>query len=180
MTMNIVIGLVEREDELHRTLNELQSAGFCHEVIDTLDNSPTLWEQVTATSQHSVRKAASIGAGLTGGAYAVIGISAARCAMNGGVPVSWSVGTAAVFLLIGLGLGAFVGAFMGRVEAEQETQLTLEGIRRGGVLLFVWAEDRRTREAMRILRDAGFPLVRTGTRARKARPPMGLYSPKPV
>ena len=178
--MKAVIGLVERNDDLDRALSGLQAAGFSREAIVVSDNSPTLWEQVNSSFQHSVRRAASIGAGLTGAAYAAIGFSAARCAMNGGVPVLWSVSTAAMFLLIGLGLGAFVGAFMGRVEAEQETQLTLEGIRRGGVLLFVWAEDRRTREAMRILRDAGFPLVRTGTPARKARPPMGLYSPKPV
>lgn len=120
--MKAVIGLVERKDDLDRALAGLQAAGFGREVIDVSDNSSTLWEQVTATSQHSVRKAASMGAGLTGLAYAVIGISAAQCAINGGFPALWSVGTAVVFVLVGLGLGAFVGAFMGRVEAEQEKE----------------------------------------------------------
>lgn len=118
--MNAVIGLVEREDVLHRTLSGLQAAGFSYEVIDTSDNSSTLWEQVTATSQHSVRRAAGIGAGLTGAAYAAIGFSAARCAINGGYSASWSVGTVLVFVLIGLGLGAFIGAFMGRVDAKED------------------------------------------------------------
>lgn len=178
--MNAVIGLVERKDDLDRALSGLQAAGFGRAVIDVLESSPTLWEQVNSSFRPSVRRAASIGAGLTGGAYAAIGISAARCAMAGGAPVSWSVATAAAFLLIGLGLGAFVGAFMGRVEAEQETHLTLNGVCQGGVLVLVWAEDHRTREAMRILREAGFPLVRTRTRTRESCPRMGVYSPKPV
>ena len=178
--MNAVTGLVERKDALDRTLSGLQAAGFSYEVIDTSNNSSALWEQVTATSQHSIRRAAGIGAGLTGAAYAAIGFSAARCAINGGFSASWSVGTVLVFVLIGLGLGAFIGAFMGRVDAKQETQLILEGIRQGGVLVLVCAEDRRTREAMRILRKPGSLLVKTRTQAHTACPQVGLYSPKPV
>ena len=89
--MNAVIGLVERRDDLDRALSGLQAAGFGQEMIGVSDKSPTLWEQVNNSFQPSVRRAASIGAGLTGGAYAAIGVSAARCAINGGFPTSWGV-----------------------------------------------------------------------------------------
>jgi hypothetical protein len=96
--MNAVIGLVG------------------HEVIDQPGTSHTLWEQVD--SRRCVHRAACIGAGLTGTAYAAIGLSAARCAMNAGLPTLFSVGTAVAFLLIGLGLGAFAGACLAQVEAR--------------------------------------------------------------
>ena len=120
--MNAVTGLVERKDDLDRVLSGLQETAFSPRSISVLGNTYALGEQANRSIQHSVRKAASVGAGLTGLAYAAIGISAAQCAINGGFPAPWCVGTAVVFSLIGLGLGAFVGAFMGRVEAEQEKE----------------------------------------------------------
>ncbi len=93
--MNAVIGLVGPE------------------AIDQPGTSHTLWEQVA--SRHRVRRAACIGAGLTGTAYAAIGLSAARCALNAGLPALFSVGTVVAFLVIGLGLGALAG--IAQVEA---------------------------------------------------------------
>lgn len=90
----------------------------------------------------SVRKAACIGAGLTGSLYLVIGFSAARCALNGGASVWWSIGTVVVFSLFGLGLGAFLGAFNSRVEAEQKTKRHFEDSRRGVGLAPAWSLDR--------------------------------------
>lgn len=93
--MQAVIGLAERANDLNKV----------------------------ARRQKDIPKAACIGAGSAGTFYAFLGISAARCAQMGGATALWNMGTFLLFLLVGLGLGAVAGAFLARVETDEEGRL---------------------------------------------------------
>jgi hypothetical protein len=117
--MNAIVGLVERKDSLDNALLELRQAG-CSAQRTRPPAPPTIVsEHVASSRRRSSPRATAFGASLGGIAYAVIGIAAAHCAANGGIPALWTAGTAVVFTLLGLGLGACGGAFLGRIEAEQ-------------------------------------------------------------
>jgi hypothetical protein len=164
--MNAVIGLVDRQENLARALSKLQSAGYDQGMIHVLASCQELREDVACSCQRDVFKDAAIGAGLIGGIYAVFGVLAAWGAIFNGIPAPWSIGAALVFLLIGLGMGAFGGAFVGRAEAEKETHLYTEGVRRGAVVMLLWSEQRQTAQAIDLLRQSGVLGVMICTRVR--------------
>jgi sulfur relay (sulfurtransferase) complex TusBCD TusD component (DsrE family) len=85
-----------------------------------------------------------------------------------------------VFLLIGMAMGAFGGALVGRAEAETDTHLYVEGVRHGDAVLLVWADERRTAQAMNVLRQSGALGVSICTRARQALAPLDNQTAQPV
>lgn len=164
--MNAIIGLVDRQENLDVALSGLQAAGYDRQMIHVLASCQELRERVACSCQRDVFKDAAIGAGLIGGIYAVFGGLAAWGAILNGIPTPWSIGAALVFLLIGLGMGAFGGAFVGRAEAEKETHLYTEGVQRGAVVVLLWSEQRQTAQAIDLLRQSGVLGVMICTRAR--------------
>jgi hypothetical protein len=166
--MKAVMGLLDHGEALERAIGELQAAGFSGEQVDVLEDTHDVWLRMDCSTKRSVVRDAAIGAGLVGLIYVTFGVAAAISGVANDVPATWCTGAAAVFLLIGLGLGAFWGAFIGRAEAEKETHLYLEGVRTGRVLVLVWVEDARTSQAQRILRQANALGVRICGRARQA------------
>ena len=117
--MNAIIGLIERKDSLDDSLLELRAAGLSAHRTHLPAPPNTVSEHLSFRYQRSSQRATALGASLGGIAYALIGVAAAHCAATGGIPALWSAGTAVVFTLLGLGLGACGGAFLSRVEAEQ-------------------------------------------------------------
>lgn len=178
--MNAIIGLVDRQENLDAALSKLQAAGFDQNRIRVLASCQELREHVACSCQRDIFKDAAIGAGLIGGIYAVFGVLAAWAAIFNGIPVPWSIGAGVVFLLLGLGMGAFGGAFVGRAEAEKETHLYTEGVRRGSVVLLVWSEKRRIAEAIDLLRGCGVLGVMTCNRVRTPMPAQDRTAAQPV
>lgn len=175
--MKAVMGLLECTVDVENALKELQRAGFPNQAVQVLRSTHDLEQSMDCSHHHTILKDAAIGAGLIGLIYGVFGVSAAASAVANGVPALWSAGAAGGFLVIGLGLGAFGGAFIGRAEAEKDTHLYVEGVRRGGTLMLVWVEEGRAMQAMGILRQAHALGVRTCTRARQPISPEGLSRP---
>jgi hypothetical protein len=171
------MGLLACTAEVENALAELQRAGFPVQAVQVLSSTHDLQQSMDCSHHHTIFKDAAVGAGLIGLVYGIFGISAAASAVANGVPALWSAGAAAMFLLIGLGLGAFGGAFIGRAEAEKDTHLYVEGVRRGGALMLVWVEEGRATEAMGLLRQAHALGVRTCTRARQPISLEGLSRP---
>ena len=178
--MNAIIGLVDRQENLDAALSTLQAAGIDQKRIRVLASCQELREHVACSCQRDVFKDAAIGAGLIGGIYAVFGVLAAWGAILNGIPTPWSIGAAVAFLLIGLGMGAFGGAFVGRAEAEKETHLYTEGVRRGAVVLLLWSEQRQTAQAIDLLRQSGALGVMICTRARPMLTPDGRQAAQPA
>lgn len=178
--MNAVIGLVNRMDDMDGAVSALRAAGFDQQMIHVLANCHDLRENMDCSCRRSVFKDAAIGAAAIGGVYVVFGIAAAWGAVLNGAPVLWSVGAAVVFLLIGMAMGAFGGAFVGRAEAEKDTHLFVEGVRHGDAVLLVWADERRTAQAMNVLRQSGALGVSICTRARPMLPALSQVGPQPV
>jgi hypothetical protein len=178
--MNAIIGLVDRQDNLDTALGRLQAAGFDQQMLRVLASCEDLREHVACSCQRDVFKDAAIGAGLIGGIYAVFGVLAAWGAILNGIPTPWSIGAAVVFLLIGLGMGAFGGALVGRAEAEKETHLYTEGVRRGAVVVLLWSQQRQTAQAIDLLRQSGVLGVMICTRARPVLSPVGRQASQPA
>lgn len=178
--MNAVIGLVDRQENLDSALNELQNAGYDRQMIHVLASCQELREHVACSCQRDVFKDAAIGAGLIGGIYAVFGVLAVWAAILNGIPTLWSIGAGVVFLLLGLGMGAFGGAFVGRAEAEKETHLYTEGVRRGAAVLLVWTDKQRTAETMDLLRRCDVLGVMPCNRVRTPMPAQDRTAAQPV
>lgn len=123
--MNAVTEL-DRKDSKDRVASDLLAASWRYPMVDAVGEGQAMWKHLGLRVQHGVLRAVLIGAGLTGGFYAVLGISAAHCATMSGFSPLWSAGTAAVFPAIGLGLGALIGAIVGRDEVEKETRLVVK------------------------------------------------------
>lgn len=178
--MKAVIGLMNREDELNGAVSALRAAGFDQSMIRVLANCHDLRENMDCSCRRSVFRDAAIGAAVIGGVYVVFGIAAAWGAVLNGAPVLWSIGAAVVFLMVGMAMGAFGGAFVGRAEAEKDTHLYVEGVRRGDAVLLVWADQQRMAQAMNILRHAGALGVSACTRARPMLPGLTPAGPQPA
>jgi hypothetical protein len=179
-TMKAVMALLSPGDDVERAVAEMQAEGFSAEQICVLENERAIWERIDCSTRSSEVRDATIGAGLVGLIYAVFGVAAAISGIGNSMPAAWSAGSAVVFLLIGLGLGAFWGAFVGRAEAEKDTHLYLEGVRRGQVLVLVWAGESQGLQAMQILRQTHGLGVRTCERARPAAQPASTSRLRPA
>lgn len=178
--MNAVIGLANRKGVVDGAVSALRAAGFDQQMIHVLANCHALRENMDCSCRRSVFKDAAIGAAVIGSVYAVFGVTAAWGAVLNSAPVLWSIGAAVVFLLVGMAMGAFGGAVVGRAEAEKDTHLYVEGVRRGDAVLLVWVDERRTAQALDVLRQSGALGVSICTRARSMLPALNQVGQQPV
>lgn len=164
--MKTAIGLFERREDAERALARLQEGGLAREQASILDTPDAVRRRMDCSYKRNVIKDAAIGAALIGGIYAVFGLFAGLCDSAIGVPSGWCIGATVVFIVIGAGLGAFGGAFIGRAEAEKETHLYLEGVRRGNLLMLIRTDDDGAAQALRMMRQEHALGVRICSRAR--------------
>lgn len=106
------IGLVDRNPNSDRVASDLHAAGWiCQEIgIGASGDAHAIWKQLSCHVHGGALSSACVGAVLTGGFFAVLGISAAHCGSMSGFSLTWSAGTAVLFPVTGLGLGALIGA----------------------------------------------------------------------
>ncbi len=156
--MRTVAHLYDTYANAETVVRELESVGFTHDQVSLLAN-----QQTSSTSQTSAggatTEAAGTGAGtgaslgtlLGGGAGLLAGIGA--LAIPGVGPVvaaGWLVAT-----LTGAGAGAAAGGLLGSLAGagvpKEDAHVYAEGVRRGGSLVTVRAEDAQAAEAEAIM-----------------------------
>ena len=155
--MRTVTHLYDNYADAETVVRELESAGFTHDQVSLLANQQTSSTSQTSTS--SSTQPASTGAGtgaslgtiVGGGAGLLAGIGA--LAIPGVGPVvaaGWLIAT-----LTGAGAGAAAGGLLGSLAGagvpEQDAHVYAEGVRRGGSLVTVRAEDTQAAEAEMIM-----------------------------
>ena len=155
--MRTVAHLYDNYADAEKVVRELESAGFTNDQVSLLANQQT--SSTSQTSANSSTQAASTGAGtgaslgtiVGGGAGLLAGIGA--LAIPGVGPVvaaGWLVAT-----LTGAGAGAAAGGLLGSLAGagvpEQDAHVYAEGVRRGGSLVTVRAEDAQAAEAETIM-----------------------------
>ena len=155
--MRTVAHLYDDYSNAESVVRELETAGFTHDQVSLLANQST--SSTTQTTPGASAPAASTGAGtgaslgtiVGGGAGLLAGIGA--LAIPGVGPVvaaGWLVAT-----LTGAGAGAAAGGLLGSLAGagvpEEDAHVYAEGVRRGGSLVTVRAEDNQAAEAETIM-----------------------------
>jgi hypothetical protein len=162
MATQSIARLYDRPETARMAVNELETAGFSPDDISYLGSQPTTAaNDETAgapTTRETVRETesgaaagATLGTVLGGGAGLLAGIGAVAIPGLGPVVAAgWLVAT-----LAGAGVGAAAGGLLGALAGSgmsNEAAATYsEGVRRGGHLVVVRADDTRAAEAERIL-----------------------------
>ncbi len=166
-----VVGLFDTMAEAQSAVEALHRAGFTAADISLVgSNRSRIYDLggaggAEATSGDTTEAAEGAGAGATAGtvlggltgllmgvgALAIPGIGPV---VGGGILLS-ALGTAALGAGIGAATGGLLGALVGAGIPEEDAHVYAEGVRRGGALLTVTADDARAEQAADILDEFG-------------------------
>ena len=152
MTLKIVSGLFDSYDDAKRAVSDIEAAGVPHGDISIVANNTDLRYTFGGEAGHS-RAAAGAGAGAAfggvvgGGAGLLAGLG--MLAIPGVGPVvaaGWlvaAVAGVAAGAAIGGATGGIIGAMVREGVPEEHAHVYAEGVRRGGTLVSVRADDSR-------------------------------------
>ncbi len=164
MTMRTLTRLFDNHDDAVATVHALEAAGFGHEHVSVVANNADT--RYNTTNGANVDDAGAAGTGATagtifgGGLGLLAGIgSLAIPGVGPVVAAGWLVATltgAGVGAAIGGGAGGMVGALTHAGVSEADAHVYAEGVRRGGSLVTVQAEEGRIPEAEGILNNRTF------------------------
>jgi uncharacterized protein (TIGR02271 family) len=166
MTTRTITALYDSYDDAARAVTKLEAAGIPHDHISIVGNNQGTGTTATssghATHDDTADDAATgagtgatLGTVLGGGAGLLAGLG--LMAIPGVGPVvaaGWLVAT-----LTGAGVGAATGGLVGSLTgaglSESDAHSYAEGIRRGGTMLTVRADENRATQVMDILEEHG-------------------------
>ncbi len=156
MAMTTTTHLYDNYAEAVRAVSALEAAGVPHSDISIVGRDASANRTTdTAEPAHGTGTGASLGTVLGGGAGLLAGIGA--LAIPGVGPVvaaGWLVAT-----LTGAGAGAAAGGLLGSLTGagvhEDDAHVYAEGVRRGGTLVTVRADDSMTARIAPILAGTG-------------------------
>ena len=159
MPMQTLSALYDRYDDAAAAVTKLEAAGIPHTDISLVGNKTDTAATGTGdTADHAATGAgtgATLGTLLGGGAGLLAGLG--LMAIPGVGPVvaaGWLVAT-----LTGAGIGAAAGGLAGSLTgagvSETDAHAYAEGVRRGGSLLTVKADEAHSAAAARILEENG-------------------------
>ncbi|MHC2109086.1 hypothetical protein [Methylobacterium sp. CM6246] len=157
--MQTLSALFDRYDDAAAAVTKLEAVGVPHSDISLVGNkTETTADGAGDTADHAATGAgtgATLGTILGGGAGLLAGLG--LMAIPGVGPVvaaGWLVAT-----LTGAGIGAAAGGLTGSLTgagvSESDAHAYAEGVRRGGSLLTVRADEAHAAEAARILEEHG-------------------------
>lgn len=159
--MERVIGLFDDYDQADQALQALDEADFDHEKLSVLfrkDSAPHQFEEVDQLTEKI--RGGAVGGSIAGGiAGLLIGVGAISLPGLGLAIASGTLGTILASTAAGAGAGAatggLVGALIGLGVSQDRAEAYAEGVKRGGVLLILEAEDERAEMAETIMEKAG-------------------------
>jgi hypothetical protein len=162
--MELVTGLFENPQQAHEAIEALKQAGFEMKrnmgvmVREGILEEHMEWDRTPAATHGAV--AGGAGGSALGG---LVGLLAGLGALTiPGLGPVLAVGTlvaalesAAVGAAAGAGAGSVIGALMGLGLPEDEAHLYAEGVKRGGVLVTVEAEEEHAEKALAVMQKMG-------------------------
>lgn len=156
--MKTVVGLFDTFAEAQNVVQDLVDSGFSRENISIVANDAN-GEYATYDSEGDVADGAMAGAGtgaLVGGVLGLL-VGVGALAIPGVGPVLAAGPLAAT--LTGAGIGAVAGGLLGALVdlgvPEEDAHYYTEGVRRGGALVTVAADDARADDAIAIMNRHG-------------------------
>lgn len=161
--MKTVVGLFDEMEQAKKASLDLENAGIPHNDISLVANNeggryaPTADTTTTETTTegNAIGQDAMIGAGIGGAAGLILALTGA--AIPG---LGWIVGAGWLMaLILGAGTGAVIGGLVGALTTvgvpEEDAAHYNEGVRRGGILLAVKAQDNAAHQVAQIMSDDG-------------------------
>lgn len=163
-----IVGLFDTFDEAQQVTQALLDSGFSRDAISVVANNAR-GEYARERGAGDSKAAEGAGAGALTGAVGggviglLVGIGALAIPGIGPVlaagPLVSALGAAGAATVTGAGIGAvaggLVGALVGAGVPEQEANYYAEGVRRGGTLVTVTADDTQADRAYSIMQRSG-------------------------
>lgn len=142
--MKTIVGLFDNASDAQQVVNELQAAGINHNKISIVASQQAVGSSTASSSQADDSASGAASGAVTGGVLGALA-GAALIALPGGPLLA--AGPLLAGALTGAGVGAaaggLVGALTGAGVPEDEARYYDEGVRRGGTLVTVSAEDNQ-------------------------------------
>jgi len=161
--MKTVIGLFDDMAQAKKAALDVESAGIPHNDISLVANNEggryapvgDTTAPATTTTGNAIGQDAAVGAGIGGVAGLIIGLTGFAIPGFGWIAgAGWLMAT-----LIGAGTGAVIGGLVGALTSvgvpEEDAAHYTEGVRRGGILVAVKADDAVAHRVAQILGDDG-------------------------
>jgi hypothetical protein len=141
----ILTSLYDTYDEAKQTVSNLESAGIPHSDISIVANS--------ASGEHAniAGTGAGVGALVGGGAGLLAGLGIIAIPGLGLVAAAGWLAATAVGAVAGAASGGLLGALVSAGVSEKDAHVYAEGVRRGGSLVTVRADDSQAPMARTIL-----------------------------
>ena len=162
--MKTIVGLFDDMTQARQAASDLENVGVARNDISLVANnegakyaanSGDTVSDTTTTTGGAIGQDAMVGAGIGGAAGLLIGLTGLAIPGLGWVATAgWLTAT-----LIGAGTGAVLGGLVGALTSvgvpEEDAANYSEGVRRGGILIAVKAEDAQANRVAEILGDNG-------------------------
>jgi len=156
-----VVGLFHDMPAAQQVVQDLIAAGFDRGDISVLAANDAnrhrdyLGGETTGETSHDALKGAGTGAAIGGGLGLVAGLASLAIPGFGPIIAAGPIASA----LAGAGIGAAAGGLIGALThigvPEDDAEYYVEGVRRGGILVTVRAEDRLAERAADIMENGG-------------------------
>ena len=139
--MKTVVALFDTFADAQASVRELEASGFSHEHVSRIAPKTAPRGDVDGTATAT---GAAIGAGL--------GLLAGLAAVTvPGVGIVLAVGPILAGGILGAVAGGLIGSLVDSGVPEDEAELYAEGVRRGGTLVTVAADDSQVAQALQVL-----------------------------
>lgn len=166
MAIRTISRLFDSHSDARAAVTALEAAGFGHDAVSIVANDTTSQSEVVGDATDDTATGAGTGATLGtvlgGGAGLLAGIGALAIPGIGPIVAAGWLVAALTGAGVGAAAGGLVGSLTGAGVDEAEANVYAEGVRRGGSLVTVRADDMRATEAEAILDR--YNAVHTATR----------------
>jgi hypothetical protein len=158
--LKTVVGLFDTYAHAETAAHDLERAGFSHNDISLVANNtnnqfgPTATTTTTPETRHEVGAEAGRGAVAGGVAGLLLGLAAFAIPGLGAIAAAGWLTTTLTGVVVGAGVG-LAGALMGVGVPHEDAAIYAEGVRRGGTLLAVRAQDDQADRVAEILGSDG-------------------------
>ena len=155
--MRTVAHLFDTYDTAIQVTRDLEAAGFSHDELSVVANQGATVPEIAdptdagAAAATGAGTGASIGTVLGGGAGLLAGIGALAIPGVGPVVAAGWLVAALTGAGVGAGAGGLLGSLTGAGVEEGHAHVYAEGVRRGGTLVTVRADDARAAQAETIM-----------------------------
>jgi hypothetical protein len=152
--MRLIIGLFREKDELTRSTQRLEEAGFLTDKIDVLTDENAIRKLLGCKPTCVVTNYAIWGASIGIAVYATSGLLAGLCQCNlFHFGVGLGFGTFLGGILAGAFIGGVLGCLIGAAEYEKDSHLYVQGARMGGKVMVVRVSEDETESVKYLLQQ---------------------------